>query len=95
MDFEKTDFGIDLNASAFRGSIQNTRLFSIFSLLLSVPPFVFSKNEKGAYSCLPSKDSLNYSLSLFKGWLHLWSFGSLQNASCSFPSLSTSEKEAF
>ena len=35
--------------------------------------YLFEK-RKGAYSCLPSKDSLNYSLSLFKGWFHLWSF---------------------
>ena len=43
----------------------------------------FRKME-GVYSCLPSKDSLNYSLSLFKGWFHLWSFYSVQNASCLF-----------
>ena len=29
-------------------------------------------------------DSLQYSLSLFKGWFHLWSFYSVQNASCLF-----------
>ena len=29
--FRKTDFGNDLIANAFRWSIQNTRLFSIFS----------------------------------------------------------------
>ena len=41
---------------------------------------------EAVYSYLPSKDSLNYSLSLFKGWFHLWSLSvhSVQNASCSF-----------
>ena len=34
--------------------------------------YLFEK-RKGAYSCLPSKDSLTYSLFLFKGWFHLWS----------------------
>ena len=59
--FRKTDLGIDLIANAFRASIQNTSLFSIFSSFISVPSFIFSKNGKGVYSCLPSKDSLNYS----------------------------------
>ena len=36
------------------------------------------EKRKGAYSCLPSKDSLNYSLALFKGWFHLWSFCSVK-----------------
>ena len=40
------------------------------------------RKRKGAYSCLPVKNSLNYSLSLFKGWFHVWSFCSVQNASC-------------
>ena len=66
-DFEKTDLGIDLIANDFRGSIQNARLFSIF------PSFIFCcfislfDKQKAAYSCLPSKDILNYSLSFFKG----------------------------
>ena len=54
-----------------------------FLNLFSVPSLFFEK-RKEAYSCLPSKDSLNYSLSLFKGCFHLWSFSSVQNASCSF-----------
>ena len=37
-----------------------------FLHLFSVLSFIFSKNEKGAYSCLPSRDSLNYSLSYSK-----------------------------
>ena len=49
--FRKTDLGTDLIANAFRGSIQNTRSCSII--------YLFEK-RKGAYSCLPSKDSLNY-----------------------------------
>ena len=36
------------------------------------------EKRKGAYSCLPSKDSLNYSLALFKRWFHLWSFCSVK-----------------
>ena len=76
-EFRKTNLGNDLIANAFRGSIQNTRLFSIFSFIVYL-----SEKRKGACSCLPSKDSLNYSLSLFKGWIHLWSFYSVQNASC-------------
>ena len=43
--FRKTDLGIDMIANAFRGLIQNTRLFSNFS------SFIFSSNihlsEKG------------------------------------------------
>ena len=82
--FRKTDLGIDLTANAFRGSIQNTRLFSIFSSFIFCSIIHFFEKRKGVYYCLPSKDSLNYSLSLFKGWFHLWSFYSEQNASCSF-----------
>ena len=44
MDFEKTDLGIDLIENAFRGSIQNTRLFSIF---------IFSKNGMGLILAYP------------------------------------------
>ena len=79
--FRKTDRGIDLIANAFWRSIQNTRLFSSFIFCSII--YIFEK-RKGAYSCLHSKDSLNYSLSLFKGWFHLGSFYSVQNASCSF-----------
>ena len=77
--FRKTDLGINLIANAFRGSIQNTILFDIFFIYVLSIIFLFGK-RKGAYSCLPVKDSLNYSLSLFKGWFHLWSFCSIQNA---------------
>ena len=67
--FRKTDFAIDLIANAVGGSIQNTRLFSIVSSLIFYSIIYLTEKRKGAYSCLPSKDSLNYSLSLFKGWL--------------------------
>ena len=83
-DFEKTDLGIDLIANVFRGSIQNTRLFSIFSSFIFCSIIILFEKRKGAYSCLPAKDNLNYSLSLFKESFHLWSFYSVQNASCSF-----------
>ena len=47
--------------------------------------FFLIEKRKLAYYCLPSKDSINYSLSLLgKGWFLLWSFYSVQNASCSF-----------
>ena len=82
--FRKTDLGINLIANAFRGSIQNTRSFSMFSSFIFYSIIYLFEKRKGAYSCLPSKDSLKYSLSLFKGWFHLWSFYSVQNASCSF-----------
>ena len=81
-DFEKTDLSIDLIANAFQGSIKD--YFRYFLHLFSVPSFISPKKQKGAYSCLPSKDSLNYSLSLFKEWFHFWSFYSVQNASGSF-----------
>ena len=64
--FRKTDLGIDLIANAFCGSIQNTRLFSLFSLFIFCSIIYLVEKRKGAYSCLPAKDSLNYSLSLFK-----------------------------
>ena len=44
-EFRKTDLGIDSIANAFRGLIQNTRLFSIFSSF-SILSFIFSKNGK-------------------------------------------------
>ena len=62
--FRKTDLGIDLIANAFRGSIHNTRLFSIFSSFIFCSIIYLFEKRKGAYSYLPSKDSLNYSLSL-------------------------------
>ena len=83
-DFEKTDLGINLIANAFRGSIQNTRLFSIFFSIIFCSIIYLFEKRKGGYSCLPPKDSLNYSLFLFKGWFHLRSFYSVQNASCLF-----------
>ena len=66
MDFEKQDLGIDWIANAFQGSIQNTRLFSIYSSFIFCSIINLFEKRKGAYSCLPSKDSLNYSLFLFK-----------------------------
>ena len=82
--FRKTDIGIKLITNAFRGSIQNKRLFSIFSsfIVCSIIYLFDSPNE--AYSCLPSEDGLNCLLSLIKGWFHLRSFYSVQTASCSF-----------
>ena len=65
---KKTNLGIDLIANAFRGSIQNGRLFSIFSSFIFCSIIYLFEKRKGAYSCIPSKDSINYSLSLFKGW---------------------------
>ena len=55
---KKTDLGIDLIANAFRRSIENTRLFSIFSLFIFCSIIYRFKKKKGAYSCLSSKDSL-------------------------------------
>ena len=46
-------------ANAFRGSIQNTRLFSIFSLFIFCSIVDLFKKQNGAYCCLPSKESLN------------------------------------
>ena len=66
--FRKTYVCIDLIANAFRGWIQNTKLFSIFSSFIFCFIIYLFEKRTGAYSCLPSKDSLNYSLSLFKGW---------------------------
>ena len=64
--FRKTDLGIGLIANAFRGSLQNTRLFSIFSLFIFCSIVYLSEKQNGAYYCLLSKDCFNYSLSLFK-----------------------------
>ena len=51
----------------FEGRYKTQDHFRYFLHLFSIPPFIFSKKRKGPYSCLPLKDSLNYSLSLFKG----------------------------
>ena len=55
--FRKTDLGIDLIANAFRGPIQNTRLFSMFSLFIFCSIIYLFEKQNGAYCCLPSKDS--------------------------------------
>ena len=55
----------------FEGRYKTQNYFRYFVNLFSVSSFIFSKKGRGgggAYSCLPSKDSFNYSLSLFKGW---------------------------
>ena len=59
--FRKTDIGTDLIAKDFRGSIQNTRLFSKLSSFTFCSIIYLFEKRKGVYSCLPSKDSLNYS----------------------------------
>ena len=64
----------------FEGRYKTQDYFQSVLHLFSVPSFIFLKNGR-AYSCLPSKASLNYSLFLFKGWFHLWSFYSVLNAS--------------
>ena len=51
--FRKADLGIDLIANAFRGSIQNRRLFSIFSSFIFCSIIYLFEKRKGAYSCLP------------------------------------------
>ena len=75
----------------FEGRYKTQDYFRYLLHLFSIPSFIFSKDGGAggggggcAYSCLPSKDRLNYSLSLFKGWFHLCSFSSEENASCSF-----------
>ena len=64
-DFEKkkkkTDLGIDLIANAFERRYNTQGHFRYFLHSFSIPSSIFSKKRKGAYSCLPSKDSLNYS----------------------------------
>ena len=62
----------------FEGGYKTQDYFWYFLHLFSVPSFIFSKKRKGGYSCLPSKDSLNYSLALFKEWFHLWSYCSVK-----------------
>ena len=59
--FRKTDLGIDLIVNAFPESIQNPRLFSVFSSFIFCSIIYRLEKQKGACSCLPSKDSLNYS----------------------------------
>ena len=82
--FRNTDISIYLIANAFRVTILNIRLFSIFSSFIFCSIIYLFEKRKEAYSCLPSMDSLNYSLTLFKGCFDLWSFYLVQNASCSF-----------
>ena len=53
--FRETDLGIDLISNAFRGSIQNIRLFSIFSSLIFCSIIYLFEKRKGACSCLPVK----------------------------------------
>ena len=67
--FRKTDFYTDLIANVFRQSIQKKQdYFRYFPLLFSVPSFFFQKNGNWAdNSCSPSKDSLKYPSSVFKG----------------------------
>ena len=48
--FRKTDLGIDLIANVFRGSIQNTRLLSIFLSFIFCSIFYLFDKRKGAYS---------------------------------------------
>ena len=61
----------------FEGGYKTQDYFRYFLHLFSVPSFIFSKNGRGLNSCL-LKDSLNYSVALFKGWFHLWSFCSVK-----------------
>ena len=60
----------------FEGGYKTQDYFRYFLHLFSVPSFIFSKNGRGLI--------LAYSVALFKGWFHLWSFCSVKNASCSF-----------
>ena len=54
--FRKTDLGIDLIPNAFRGSMQNTRLFSIFSSFIFCSIIYLFEKWKWDYSCLPSNE---------------------------------------
>ena len=45
--FRKTDLGTDLIANVLRGSIQNTRLFSIFSSFIFCSITYFFKKTEG------------------------------------------------
>ena len=49
----------------FKGRYKRQDYFQTFRHLFSVTSFICRKSKR-AYSCLPSKDSLNYSLSLYK-----------------------------
>ena len=75
MDFEKTDLGIDLIASAFQGSIQNTSLFSILSLFIFCSIVYLFEKWKGLILAYPqmiveiihylySKDGFTYDHSI-------------------------------
>ena len=54
-DFEKTDLGIDLIANAFRRSIQNTRLFSIFSSFIFCSIIYLFEERKGLILAYPQR----------------------------------------
>ena len=58
--------------------------FRYFFHLFSVSSFTFSKNGRVLILVYPQRTVLNYSLSSFKGWFNLWSFYSVENASCLF-----------
>ena len=51
--FRKTDLGIDFIANAFRGSIQNTRLFSIFSSFIFCSIIYLFEKRKGLILAYP------------------------------------------
>ena len=54
--FRKTNLGINLIANAFRGSIRNIRLFSIFSSFIFCSiMFIFSKNRTGLILAYPQR----------------------------------------
>ena len=61
---------VDLSANVFDSQYKKKRLFYIFSSFCFCS--LFQKQKlKGAKCCLPSKDSLDYLLSLFKEWFQL------------------------
>ena len=47
--FLKTDLGIDLIANAFRGSVQNTRLFSLFSSFIFCSIIYLFEKRRGLF----------------------------------------------
>ena len=55
---KKTDLGIFFLQMLFEGRYKTQDYFRYFLHLFSVPSFIFSKNWRGAHSCLPSKDSI-------------------------------------
>ena len=69
----------------FEGRYKTQNYFRYFLHLFSVYHLSFRKTEGGLFLfTLKLLLPLKYSLSLFKGWFHLQSFYSVQNASCSF-----------